>query len=299
MVDLVTVRRPVCLVLARSRASARVGHIRTMGRDDETIAQCDQPPPTPAVCDSMSCVLASSGGDVPAILFWTAAGPVVAAAVGILLFLVAYFLPKGRLLHSMTHPESLAEALSLVPGIDIMHRGRRVKDPYRVTIRLASFGRQDIEFHNAQPIILEVGANIVGILDSKFSKGAPTLEAKAGKTRIMVGPGPAHIIRRDEIMTFTLLLEGPPKGLKCELPFKGIKDASVEMNEPRWIQRVGLALLGNWVLLLFFDTSYLPGGPAISHIRDLLNYSLFLELVIYVPAIVVIKYWQRRFWRAI
>lgn len=238
----------------------------------------------------MRAVLADAPGPVFDLLFWTAAGPVVAALIGILTAWPTYVRPKALLLYSIEDSESLAYAVSSVPGLDIMHRGRKVKDPYRATIHLASSGRMDIEFLEDQSIVLTTGAKIVELLDYSFSDGSPALGIVQSNSKLKIGPGPGHIIRSRETLTLTLLFDGPPKYLKCEFPFKDLKSEAATPDESRWIRRLGVCAFINYIIVLFL---YTDNSKSFVAARSLFLYFLYLELLVYIPAIFFVKYRYR------
>jgi hypothetical protein len=222
-------------------------------------------------------------------LAWTAASPIVAAIVGVLLFFAAYFPAKGRLLHSISMKERLYNSIPEMKKLKLVYDGREVGELHRITIRLASRGRQDIEFYNDQPMVFDVGVGIIDVLDCWFSDGAPTLDVVIDGSKLKVGPGPSRIIRRGETIELSALIDGPPKNLKCELPFKDVIDRSPDSTEPRWLKNFTGALFANYILVLVL---YAAGSRPVEIVRPLFLYLLLMQLVVWLAALTAI--WARR-----
>ena len=219
-------------------------------------------------------------------LAWTAAGPIVAAIVGVPLFLATYFPPKGRLLHSISMTERLFNPVSAIPRLKMMYDSREVGDLHRITIRLASRGRKDIEFHKDQPMVFDVGVRIVDILDRWFSDGSPVLDTVTDDTKLMVGPGPGQIIRKGGTIEFTALVDGAPKYLRCQLPFKDTVDREPGGSEPLWFRNLTWTLFGNYILvLILYGFQWRP----IEIIRPLFLYLFLMELIVWLAAIIAIR----------
>jgi hypothetical protein len=176
-----------------------------------------------------------------------------------------------------------------MPKLKLAYDGREVVDLHRITIRLASRGRQDIEFYNDQPMVFDIGVGIVDTLDCWFSDGAPVLDVVIDGSKLKVGPGPSRIIRKGETIELSALIEGPPKNLKCELPFKDVIDRTPDGRDPLWFINLTRTLFVNYILVLIL---YTADSKPIEIARPLFLYFLLMQLVVWLVAIFAM--WVRR-----
>jgi hypothetical protein len=224
-------------------------------------------------------------------LAWTAATPIVTAIVGIPAFWATYYPPKGRLLRSIVSVEALLSVHHKTPEVKVIYRGESYDDPYRATIRIASRGRKDIEFLRDQPMVLDVGAKVIDILDSSYSDGSPPLDVLSDGAKIKMGPGPSYIIRKGETIKITFLADGPVQGLKWELPFTEVIDGVLNDQDPKWLLRFGLVLFLTLVSTMFlYSTTWKPAVTT----RPLFLFFILMELACYIPAVVTVKLRQRQ-----
>jgi len=142
--------------------------------------------------------------------FWTAMGIPVALLIGALgawvTWRVAY---ARRRIHYWT-PLSvrlLRAPDTLSSTLELRRNGALLTNPRVVEVALAVRGHHDIandDFNNGDPLILDLGTNILDILDTDSENGAaPPITVDS--TTLKIGPG---LISRRQAITITVLTDG-------------------------------------------------------------------------------------------
>jgi len=144
--------------------------------------------------------------------FWTAAGVAVAFVTLVVIYRVA--VPARTLIYGMPVVTPLLSDARA--DIKVLHEDKPLTSPHVVELHLGLNGRSDIrsaDFDEGQPLVLDVGAHIVTVIES--SSSPPSLSvprAVAAGTALAVGPG---LISRGQRLTFTLLADGADVRLSC------------------------------------------------------------------------------------
>src|ERR1022692_1784836 len=167
-------------------------------------------------------VMNAAGGWYLSGTFWAAAGVVVAvlAAVAVVWVTLAVGFPRRRLYFGLRASAPLLAAPAGIRGdLELRHRGTALADPRVVTVELVSRGRRDIPseaFDSGQPLVLDVGAPIVEVLQVTSGPGilpGPRITPDGAALNI----GPSLIGRRQEI-TINVLTDGGQPSLACHSP---------------------------------------------------------------------------------
>lgn len=140
--------------------------------------------------------------------------PVASLAVtAISVWVAIYFgIPRQRLLYWIPAAVPLVNA-PRGPGhvFRLLYNGDEVAQPYLLSIRLLSRGREDIReerFERGDPIRLDLSVPVAGILQVA-PVGRRAFAPKAASENNILKIGPSHIGRRQTII-ITLLLDGCP-----------------------------------------------------------------------------------------
>src|ERR1022692_2874095 len=164
-------------------------------------------------------VMNAAGGWYLSGTFWAAAGVVVAvlAAVAVVWVTLTVGFPRRRLYFGLRAAAPLLAApAGIRSDLELRHRGTALADPRVVTVELVSRGRRDIPseaFDSGQPLVLDVGAPIVEVLQVTSGPGilpAPRITPDGAALNI----GPSLIGRRQEI-TINVLTDGGQPSLAC------------------------------------------------------------------------------------
>jgi hypothetical protein len=151
-----------------------------------------------------------------------AAAGVIAVIVALATLRVMFLDPNQRRLYYQ-----LARAAPLLAAggaartkIEVRHDGHLMTHPMLVEIRLIGRSRKDVpnaSFNAGEPLTIDLGqARIVDVLDVTADTGAvPPHSALPDTTCLKIGPG---LIRRRQVITWTLLTDGPRPTLTCRSP---------------------------------------------------------------------------------
>ncbi|MBB5871876.1 hypothetical protein F4553_005255 [Allocatelliglobosispora scoriae] len=156
--------------------------------------------------------------------FWSAIGIPVAIIIAIVTIWATFRIthPKRQLFYSMP----VATPLLNVPSGDPVRRGLEVRrdgvvpaDPHVLEVRISSNSRRDIPataFDRGQPLTLDVAVPIVEVLQSTSAPGsAPLPIFETADSRILIHP---NLIKKQQIITFFVLVDGPNPRLTCPHP---------------------------------------------------------------------------------
>jgi len=167
-------------------------------------------------------VMNVAGGWYSSGTFWAGAGVVVSvlAAVAVVWVTLAAGFPRRRLYFGLRAAAPLLAAPAGIRGdLELLHRGTALADPRVVTVELVSRGRRDIPseaFDSGQPLVLDVGARIVEVLQVTSGPGIlPAPRINPDGTALEIGP--SLVGRRQEI-TINVLTDGGQPSLACRSP---------------------------------------------------------------------------------
>src|ERR1017187_2968263 len=167
-------------------------------------------------------VMTAAGGWYTSGTFWAGTGVVVAvlAAAAVVWVTLTVGFPRRRLYFGLRAAAPLLAApAGIRSDLELRHRGTALADPRVVTVELVSRGRRDIPseaFDSGQPLVLDVGARIVEVLQVTSGPGilpAPRITADG----TALGIGPSLIGKRQEI-TINVLTDGGEPSLACRSP---------------------------------------------------------------------------------
>lgn len=149
-------------------------------------------------------------------IFWAGAGVVVAvvAVAATVWVTLAVGFPRRRLYYGL-----LAAPDGMRSDLELRHRGTLLADPHILTVELLSRGRKDItsdDFHDQQPLRLDVGARIVEVLKTA-SEPETVITPKVATDGTALEIGPSLISRRHKITT-TVLTDGGTPFVTCQSP---------------------------------------------------------------------------------
>jgi hypothetical protein len=186
-------------------------------------------------------VMNVAGGWYTSGTFWAGAGVVVAvlAAVAVVWVTLTVGFPRRRLYFGLRAAAPLLAAPAGIRGdLELRHRGTALADPRVVTVELVSRGRRDIPseaFDSGQPLVLDVGARIVEVLQVTSGPGIlPPPQVIPDGTSLKIGP--SLIGRRQEI-TINILTDGGKPSLACHSPLIDVQvRRRTEDSSPRWPQ---------------------------------------------------------------
>src|SRR5258708_7322616 len=154
--------------------------------------------------------------------------------------------------------------------LQVTLRGEIIAEPHVLPIRLESRSRRDIrstDFDQDKPLVLDVGARIVAVLElKKLSESLPGLDIAYEETKVSIGP---TLIRRRQTMRFDLLVDGPNPVLTCQSP---LVDVTVREQRPdvqalpRWLvttmRVIIVSSLAAFALLIVAPLPHTPQPPA-------------------------------------
>ncbi|MFI2667585.1 hypothetical protein [Micromonospora carbonacea] len=161
---------------------------------------------------------------------WYESGTFWSVAVGALLTVLGFIVgpliarriqeARRRLLFSMPTATPLIRTTRFsAANLEVRHDGRPLSHPHVLEIRLTCQGRHDIPsamFDGGQPLRLDVGVPIINVLDTDSSPDtAPHPVWAADGTAITIGPS---LIKKNQTITFALLVDGPNPQLTCPHP---------------------------------------------------------------------------------
>jgi hypothetical protein len=156
--------------------------------------------------------------------FWTAVGSIATfiALLGTAIGLIFNYRSAARrsISYGMLVSTPLISAPpDMKPGLSVRHRGKELADPRLLEIRLIARGHRDIpssSFDQGRPLCLNLGIPIADLLQTKYEPElAPLPKVEADGTALKVGPS---LIRKQQVITLTVLAEGPDARLSCENP---------------------------------------------------------------------------------
>ncbi|WP_157596963.1 hypothetical protein [Streptacidiphilus rugosus] len=167
--------------------------------------------------------------------------------------------PKMRLRYKLS---GLTPLIAQVSGVDltVTRNGRNLTHPYVATITLAAEGRQDIPedaFSKERPLVLDLGAEILDILDAQYSiehAPAPALCLKG--EQLLIGP---DLIHRNSVLSISVLVDGSdPKLLP---PSKTLVDVRIEegatpIRQFRQELSILISCLALQLFLVFYGVEY-------------------------------------------
>ncbi|SCF23805.1 hypothetical protein GA0070558_1772 [Micromonospora haikouensis] len=169
--------------------------------------------------------------------FWSAAVGTLVAVLGLIVGpLIARRVQEARrrLLFSMPTATPLIRTTRFsAANLEVRHDGKPLSHPHVLEIRLTCQGRHDIPsamFDGGQPLRLDVGVPIINVLDTNSSPDtAPHPEWAADGTAITIGPS---LIKKNQTITFALLVDGPDPQLTCPHPPLIDVDVQPGFSEP-------------------------------------------------------------------
>lgn len=195
--------------------------------------------------------------------FWSAVaavGTIAAAIIGLVTFRAQF--PRRRIVYGFQSLTRLIDKPVGVRELEVLHKGKRLGDPYVAEVALLGKGRRDIpsgSFDQGKPIRLHLGAPIVEWLSVSGDSGLDTFEILGDGGEIAIGP---CLIGRRQRIVFSLLLDGEPS-LGCDhalvdVDVRGPVDdlPRVDIDKPVWVLRfvppvMALAVIGFLVTDLY------------------------------------------------
>lgn len=165
-------------------------------------------------------VVLASKGFVHSGTFWGAVGgiaAVLAVVLAVPMLWVAWrqAYPRRRLLYGMPVVTPLLNAQGPRRGLEVRYEDTVLATPHVVEVSLVNQGRQAIpsdDFDRARPLVLDVGASIVKVLEVTPPPGQDKIAVEVDGSVLRVGP---DLIPGRQKISFSLLVDGPAPVLRC------------------------------------------------------------------------------------
>jgi hypothetical protein len=168
--------------------------------------------------------------------------------------------------------------IDIDPELHVIRRGKAVKDPHVVELRLINHGRRDLpssDFDKGSPLRLDLGTKIVALLGSACEpQGSPAPEVATKGRSLEVGPG---LIRKRMEMKFVVLVEGPEINLTCQSPLVNVEIRPEAQEDTSSRKRDRAKTILGWMAVAFIIWWVIeqPGGA--THITH--NIGVFFTTV--------------------
>ncbi|MCX5121204.1 hypothetical protein OG992_28905 [Micromonospora sp. NBC_00362] len=174
--------------------------------------------------------------------FWAIAAVVVAVVAIAVGAWAAFRSANPRRVLYITMPSAVSLLRSepeISEGIEVLHKGRPLSQPYLVTVEVLSRSSRDIPrpAFGAQPLNLDVGAPVIELLDSWSHSGRSAVPVPAlTVTSTGLHVGPALLTRRHHL-GYILLVDGPPQlQVMAEMADIDIRGRADPDREGGWVK---------------------------------------------------------------